>query len=51
MASFLKTIFVKKCAKPGLFLFIFVFLPPHRKDKCSTNLTTNDKSIDGVLGS
>ena len=32
--------------QPGLFLFIFFF----SHDKCSTNLTINDKSVDGVLG-
>ena len=35
-----------KWAKPGLFLFISFF----SHDKYSTNLTINDKSIDGVLG-
>ena len=39
-------IFFKKWAKPGLFLFILFF----SHDKYSTNLTINDKSIDGVLG-
>ena len=38
--------FFKKWAKPGLFLFISFF----SHDKYSTNLTINDKSIDGVLG-
>ena len=38
--------FLKKWAKPGLFLFISFF----SHDKYSTNLTINDKSIDGVLG-
>ena len=35
-----------KWAKPGLFLFNSFF----SHDKYSTNLTINDKSIDGVLG-
>ena len=43
-------LFVKKWAKPGLFFFIFL-LPTHCKDKYSTNLTVNDRSKDGVLGS
>ena len=34
--------------KPGLFYLNSLF--PHCKDKNSTNLTINDKSIDGVLG-
>ena len=36
--------------KTGLFLFIFALFS-HCKDKYITNLTTNVKSIDGVLGS
>ena len=40
----------KKWAKPGLFLVYFCSFSQH-KDKYSTNLTINDKSIDGVLGS
>ena len=39
-----------KWAKPGLFLFTFILFS-HRKDKYSTNLTINDKSVDGELGS
>ena len=35
---------------PVSFLFIFVLFS-HFKDKYSTNLTINDKSPDGVLGS
>ena len=41
-----KFIFFSKWAKPGLFLFISFF----SHDKYSTNLTINDKSIDGMLG-
>ena len=33
-----------------LFLFIFVLFS-HRMDKYSTNLTINEKSVDGMLGS
>ena len=33
-----------KWAKHGLYLFIF------SHDKYSTNLTINDKSVDGVVG-
>ena len=44
-----KTIFFK-WAKPGLFLFIFVLFS-HRMDKYSTNLTINEKRVDGMLGS
>ena len=32
-----------------VFLFIFILSSRH-KDKYTTNLTINDKSIDGVLG-
>ena len=39
--------FKKKLAKPGLFCLFSFF----SRDKCSTNLTINYKSIDGVLGS
>ena len=39
-----------KWAKLGLLLFIFVLFS-HLMDKYSTNLTVNDKSVDGVLGS
>ena len=39
-----------KWAKPGLFLFTFILFS-HRKDKYSTNLTINEKNIDGVHGS
>ena len=39
-------LFLKKWAKPGLFLFISFF----SHDKYSRNLTINDKSIDGVFG-
>ena len=35
---------------PASFLFIFVLFS-HCKDNYSTNLTINDKSVDGVLGS
>ena len=38
-----------KWAKPGLF-FIFVLFS-HGMDKHSTNLTINEKSVDGMLGS
>ena len=38
--------FFKKWANPCLFLFILFF----SHDKYSTNLTINDKSIDGMLG-
>ena len=36
-----------KCAKPGAF---FVYFHSFSHDKYSTNLTVNDKSVDGVLG-
>ena len=39
-----------KWAKLGLLLFIFVLFS-HLMDKFSTNLTVNDKSVDGVPGS
>ena len=42
--------FLKKWAKPGYFLFIFVLFS-HCMYKCSTNLTIIEKSIDGMLGS
>ena len=38
-----------KWAKPALFLFIFVLFSD-RMDKYSTNLTINEKSVDGMLG-
>ena len=38
-----------KSAKPGLFLVIFILFT--MQDKYSTNLTINDKSINGMLGS
>ena len=41
---------VKLGQNPTSFLFIFVLFL-HCKDKYSTNLTINDKSVDGVLGS
>ena len=43
-------VFLKKWAKPGLFLVYFRSFSQH-KDKYSTNFTINYKSIDGVLGS
>ena len=42
--------FFLKWAKPGLFLLIFILFS-HHMDKYSTNLTINEKSIDGMLGS
>ena len=43
-------LFLIKWAKPGLFLFHFVLFS-HCKDKYSINLTINEKSVEGVLGS
>ena len=40
----------KQWAKPDLFSVFFVLFS-HHKEKHSTNLTINCKSIDGVLGS
>ena len=45
-----KCFFLKKWAKPGLFLVYFHSFS-QSKDKYSTNFTIIDKSIDGVLGS
>ena len=45
-----KIFFFKNGPNPATFWFIFVLFSQH-KDKYSTNFTTNDKSIDGVLGS
>ena len=42
----MKLFFKKKWAKPGLFCLFSFF----SRDKYSTNLTINYKSIDGVLG-
>ena len=42
--------FLKKWAIPGLF-FVYFHSFYHRMDKYSTNLTINDKSVDGMLGS
>ena len=38
------TLLFFKWAKPGLFLFLFL-----SHDKCITNLTNKDKSLDGLL--
>ena len=43
-------VFLKKWAKPSLFLFIYVLFS-HHKDTYSTNLAINDKSVDSMLGS
>ena len=48
--AFIPNFFFKKWAKLDFFLFIFVLFS-HRLDKYSINLTINDKSIDGMLGS
>ena len=45
MHSF-SVVLLKKCAKPGLFLFISFF----SHDKYSKKMTMNDKSTDGELG-
>ena len=42
--------FLKYRPNPPSFLFIFVLFS-HCKEKYSTNLTVNDKSVDGGLGS
>ena len=42
--------FLKKWAILGLF-FVYFHSFSHRMDKYSTNLTINDKSVDGMLGS
>ena len=38
-----------KMGQNGLFCLFFILVFSH--EKCSTNLTINDKSMDGVLGS
>ena len=48
-SKFVTCIFFK-WAKTGFFLFILVLFS-HCKDKYSTNLNINDKSVNGVLGS
>ena len=45
-ALFLVAVSFFKWAKPRLFLFIFVLFTK----KYSTNLTINDKSVNGVIG-
>ena len=42
--------FLKNGPNPASFLFIFVVFS-HCMDKNSTNLTINEKSVDGMLGS